>query len=211
MAAPLAAGALEPQGPAARAIADLWWLMLALGVAVFVAFGVVLAVGLLRTPEEPGTGASERFGRWFVVGGVVVPLIILIVVFGATLYAMHAVPATAPDDALVVEVTGHQWWYEVHYPEQGVTTTNELHMPVGRPVSLRLTSSDVIHSFWVPALGGKMDMLPDGTNTLVLQADVPGRHRAQCAEFCGLDHAKMELLVVAEPADRFSSWVAAQQ
>ena len=86
--------------------------------------------------------------------------------------------------------------------------TNELHLPVGRPVNLQLTSADVIHSFWVPALAGKLDMLPDHTNTLVLEADEPGVHQSRCAEFCGLEHTKMVLTVVAEPEDRFAAWVA---
>lgn len=209
---PLAAGSLDPQGPVAEAMADLWWLMLGLGVAVFVVFAVLLVIGLFRRPaEHEGLDAQPRVGRWIVGGGVVMPLIVLSVVFGATVYAMRAVPTTAPPDALVVEIVGHQWWYEVSYPDEGVATVNELHIPVGRPVALQLTSADVIHSFWVPALGGKMDLLPDGTNTLVLQADEPGEHRAQCAEFCGLEHAEMHLLVVAEPPDAFASWVAAQQ
>jgi cytochrome c oxidase subunit 2 len=142
---------------------------------------------------------------------VALPLVVITVVFAATLYAMRVLPITAPSDALTIEVVGHQWWYEVRYPEQGIAASNELHIPVGRPVALRLTSADVIHSFWVPALGGKMDMLPDGTNLLVLQADVPGEHRAQCAEFCGLEHAVMELRVVAESEDRFAAWVAQQR
>jgi cytochrome c oxidase subunit II len=193
-------------------MAGLWWLMLGLGVAVFAVFAVLLVFGLFRRPPgDPEVEAQPRVGRWIVGGGVVMPLIVLIIVFGATVYAMRVVSTTAPSDALVVEIVGHQWWYEVSYPDEGVTTVNELHIPVGRPVALQLTSADVIHSFWVPALGGKMDMLPDGTNTLVLQADEPGEHRARCAEFCGLDHAHMELLVVAEPADRFASWVADRQ
>ncbi len=208
----LAAGSLDPQGPVADAIADLWWLMLGLGVAVFVVFAVLLALGLFRRPPgDADRGARTRVGRWIVGGGVLMPVLVLIVVFGATVYAMRVIPATPPPDALVVEIVGHQWWYEIHYPDEGITTKDELHIPVGRPVALRLTSADVIHSFWVPALAGKMDMLPDGTNTLVLQADEPGEHRAQCAEFCGLLHARMELRVVAETAERFAAWVADQQ
>lgn len=134
----------------------------------------------------------------------------LVAVFGATVYAMRVLPTTAGTDALTVEIVGHQWWYEIHYPDGGVRTRDELHIPVGRQVELRLTSSDVIHSFWVPELGGKMDMLPDGTNSLVLQADEPGRWTARCAEFCGLHHARMTLLVIAEPADRFDAWLAGQ-
>jgi cytochrome c oxidase subunit II len=212
---PLADGSLDPQGPVAETIADLWWLMLGLGVAVFVAFGVLLVVGLFRrrpaAEQESGRQAPKRFSRWIVGGGVVLPLIILVVVFGATVQAMRDVPDSAPSGALVVEVIGHQWWWEVRYPAEGITTTNELHLPVGRPVALRLTSADVIHSFWVPALAGKMDLLPDDVNTLVLQADEPGEHLSHCAEFCGLRHADMRMIVVAEPAERFTSWVADQQ
>ena len=206
-------GSLDPQGPVAEVMADLWWLMLGLGVVVFTVFAVLLAVGLFhRRSTEPKAGPqqSNRFGRWIVVGGVVMPLIVLLVVFAATVQAMRVVPNSAPPEALVVEVIGHQWWWEVRYPEEGITTTNELHIPVGRPVAFRLTSADVIHSFWVPALGGKMDLLPDGVNTLVLQADEPGEHLSQCAEFCGLEHANMRLTVVAEPAERFATWVADQ-
>jgi cytochrome c oxidase subunit 2 len=105
-------------------------------------------------------------------------------------------------------VVGHQYWWEVRYPAEGITVRDELHLPVGRPVNLQLTSADVIHSFWVPALAGKLDLLPDHTNTLVLQADEPGEHRSRCAEFCGLEHTKMVLTVVAEPEERFVSWVA---
>ena len=147
-------GSLDPQGPVAAAMADLWWLMLALGVAVFVVFVVLLAIGLFRRSSEGGgqstAEASHRTARWFVGWGVLGPLVVIVVVFGATIQAMRVIPDEAPADALVIDVVGHQWWYEVSYPDRGVTTTNELHLPVGRPVALRLTSSDVIHSFWVP-------------------------------------------------------------
>ena len=209
-------GSLDPQGPAARSIAELWWLMLALGVVVFALFAGLLVWGLFRrrpTPEagEETEAPSNRPNRWLIGGGVVMPVLVLIVVFGATVEAMRDVDPAAPGDALVVEIVGHQWWWEVRYPEAGFTTANELHLPVGRPVALRLTSADVIHSFWVPSLAGKLDLLPDGTNTLVLQADEPGEHRSECAEFCGLQHAYMGLVVVAEAPDRFASWMADQQ
>jgi cytochrome c oxidase subunit 2 len=204
-------GALDPQGPVSNAMADLFWLMLGLGAVVFVAVVVVLALGLFRRrpadepqPDQP----RNSFGRWFVVGGVVVPLVILLVVFGATVRAMRFVPTTAPPEALVIEVVGHQFWWEVRYPEQGVTVRDELHLPVGRPVNLQLTSADVIHSFWVPELAGKLDLLPDRTNTLVLEADQPGVHRSRCAEYCGLEHTRMVMTVVAESEERFAAWVA---
>ncbi len=202
-------GSLDPQGPAAEVTAELWWLLLGLGVAVFVVFAVVLGVGLFRRrpAADKGQRSPDRFSRWFVGWGVVVPLLILVVVFGATLQAMRTLP-DGDADALEVEIIGHQYWWEVRYPAEGITATDELHLPVGRPVELRLTSADVIHSFWVPELAGKLDLLPDNVNTLVLQADQPGRHLSICAEFCGLRHADMRMIVVAEPADQFAAWVA---
>jgi cytochrome c oxidase subunit 2 len=193
-------------------MASLWWLMFWLGVAVFVVVAVVLALGLFRRRPEPeqdaGRDQPNRFGRWFVVGGVAAPLVILLIVFGATVRTMRSVPATAPSEALVVEVVGHQYWWEVRYPAEGITVRDALHLPVGRPVSLQLSSADVIHSFWVPELAGKIDMLPDHPTTLVLQADEPGEHISRCAEFCGLEHTRMVLTVVAEPEERFAAWLA---
>ena len=205
-------GALDPQGPVSEAMANLFWLMLGLGGAVFVAVVVVLGLGLFRRrpvgEPPPDRQGRDSFGRWFVVGGVVVPLVILLVVFGATVRAMRFVPTTAPPEALVIEVVGHQFWWEVRYPEQGVTVRDELHLPVDRRVNLQLTSADVIHSFWVPELAGKIDLLPARTNTLVLEADQPGVHTSRCAEFCGLEHTRMVLTVVAESEERFAAWVA---
>ena len=205
-------GALDPQGPVSEAMANLFWLMLGLGGAVFVAVVVVLGLGLFRRrpvgEPQPDRQGRDSFGRWFVVGGVVVPLVILLIVFGATVRAMRFIPTSAPPEALVIEVVGHQFWWEVRYPEQGVTVRDELHLPVGRRVNLQLTSADVIHSFWVPELAGKLDLLPDRTNTLVLEADQPGVHQSRCAEFCGLEHTRMVLTVVAESEERFAAWVA---
>ena len=141
-------GALDPQGPVSEAMANLFWLMLGLGGAVFVAVVVVLGLGLFRRrpvgEPQPDRQGRDSFGRWFVVGGVVVPLVILLIVFGATVRAMRFVPTTAPPEALVIEVVGHQFWWEVRYPTHGVTVRDELHLPVGRRVNLQLTSADVI-------------------------------------------------------------------
>ena len=210
-----AAQALDPEGPVAESAADLWWLMLALGVAVFVIFAVFLVVGLVRArpgdAPEAGPQPPDRFGPWLAGAGVALPLVVIAIVFAATVHAMREVPTAAPAGALVVEIVGHQWWWEVRYPAEGITTANELHIPVGRSVALQLSSADVIHSFWVPALGGKLDLLPDKTNTLVLEADEPGRHVNRCAEFCGLQHTLMGMDVVAEPPEAFSAWVASRQ
>jgi cytochrome c oxidase subunit 2 len=105
-------------------------------------------------------------------------------------------------------VTGHDWWWEVHYPAQGIVSANEVHVPVGRPVRLVLTSRDVIHSFWVPQLTVKTDLIPGHTNTTWIQASMPGSFRGQCAEYCGLQHAKMAILVIADPPDAFARWLA---
>ncbi|MBW3618713.1 MAG: cytochrome c oxidase subunit II [Actinobacteria bacterium] len=207
-------GVLDPHGPVARVAEDLWWLMFWLGLAVFVLFAVLLALGLWRRrgDDVPRDDEEARLTRWWLVGGgVVLPIVGISVVFAATLAGMRDTPteaSAAADGALEIELVGHQFWYEVRYPEAGVVTANELHMPVGRPVVFRLTSRDVIHSFWVPALGGKMDLIPERENVLVLQADVPGRHVARCGEFCGLSHAHMELVVVAESDADFETWLS---
>lgn len=208
-----ATGSLDPKGPAAEAMADLYWLMLGLGTAVFVLFAVLLLLGLFRRRRTGETTQDQQPSekRWIVAGGVVMPLVVLVVVFGATVAAMRALPDEDQPGALVIEVTGHQWYFEVTYPEEGITTVGELHLPVGRPVEFHLTSADVIHSFWVPELGGKTDMLPDGVNVLVLVADEPGEWRTQCAEFCGLEHATMRVTVVAESPRDFAAWIERQQ
>lgn len=205
-------GSLDPRGPAAETIADLYWLMLVLGGAVFAVFAVALGIALTRRPRErTAEGQQRRFDRWVIGGGVVLPMIVLSVVFGATLHAMRLLPNEPSDDALVVEITGFQWAYEVSYPELDVEATDELHLPIGREVALVLKSQDVIHSFWVPELGGKLDMLPDGDNVLVLQADEPGEWGARCAEFCGERHFAMQIRVVAESPEAFEAWLAGQR
>lgn len=211
-----AAGSLRPRGPVAETMADLWWLMLVLGTATFLLFALLLWRGLRRSAEpdddpaptgdRPDTGPGAT--AWLVGGGVLLPLVVIGVVLAATVVGMRATPTAAGADGLVVEVVGHRWWWEVRYPAQDVVTANEIHIPVGEPVTFRLTSADVIHSFWVPALGGKRDLLPEDVNTLVLQADEAGRYRGDCAEFCGLQHARMGITVIAEPRDDFEQWAS---
>jgi cytochrome c oxidase subunit 2 len=144
------------------------------------------------------------------LGGAVFPAIVLVAVFGVTLATMSAVARPPASDELVVEVIGRQFWWEVHYPNQQVTTANEIHIPVGQPVEIRLEAIDVIHSFWVPQLHGKLDMIPGRTNRYWLQADRPGEYRGLCAEFCGIQHANMQFIVVAEAPQAFDAWLARQ-
>ena len=108
---------------------------------------------------------------------------------------------------LRINVTGHQWWWQVHYPDSGIQLRDELHIPVGVPVDLHLTSADVVHSFWVPRLGGKLDMIPGRTNVLRLQADRADTYRGMCAEFCGLEHAHMRFTVTAHDPGEFKTWL----
>lgn len=200
---------LHPASRAAEAIAWLWWLMFWICTAVFVVVLVLLAVGLIRR-RGAETSTPPLGNRFIVISGIILPAVILIGLLIANLRA--SVALREPETALTIRVTGRQWWWEVHYPELGITTANELHIPAGRPVRVELRSADVIHSFWVPRLAGKMDMIPgmDHTN-FVLRADKPGEYRGQCAEFCGLQHALMALYVVAlEPGD-FHEWVAERQ
>lgn len=202
-------GGLNPRGPVAVAIDDLWRLMLWLGVATFVLFAVLLVVALVR----PAAGAADRelrHGHRFLVGGgLVLPSVVIGLVFVATVATMQAL-AAPPTNPLVIEVTGHRWWWEVEYPDTGVEVANEIVVPTDRPVELRLTSADVIHSFWVPSLAGKIDALPDGVNRLVFEAPEPGEYRGACAEFCGLQHAKMGVAVVALPPEDFERWLLNQ-
>jgi cytochrome c oxidase subunit 2 len=205
--------ALEPRGPAAAQIANLWWLLLGLGTFVFLAVVAFLSIGLLRrrrdTPDE--AGETRKGTRIIVWAGILAPVVILLIVFAATTRTLRvlATPERAAD--LTIHVIGHQWWWEVIYPQHGIETANELHIPVGQPVQIVLSTQDVIHSFWVPELHGKLDMIPGTTNAYWLQADEAGEYWGECAEFCGIQHAKMAFVVVAEPEADFTAWLNQQQ
>ena len=166
-----------------------------------------------RGRAEAGRPESERKGvRWMIAGGVVFPALVLTVLFVLNLQVLGALYPRGDEPApLTIEVTGRQWWWDVRYldsvPGRIVRTANELHLPVGQRVRLHLRSHDVIHSFWVPGLQGKMDMIPGRTNTFWVQADSAGTWRGQCAEFCGMQHAKMAFVVVADPPDAFARWL----
>jgi cytochrome c oxidase subunit 2 len=170
-----------------------------------------------RGREDEGRPESERVGvRWMVAGGVVLPTVILTALLIPTLRSLNAVsPHRAERAPITIEVIGRQWWWEVRYldaePSRITETANELRIPVGERVRVQLRAADVIHSFWVPGLQGKMDMIPGRTNVTWLQADRPGVWRGQCAEYCGLQHAKMAFVVVAERPEEFARWLARQR
>lgn len=209
--------ALDPRSDHAADVAALWWVMLAVGVAVL----TLVTVLLLRTvrmrpagrrPEEPRPDDDdERAGRrWLLWGGVALPVVVLVPLFAWVVVLVERLEAGAGSDAVTVEVTGHQFWWEARYRDLGVVTANELHVPVGREVRFVLSSADVIHSFWVPNVAGKRDLVPGEVTELVVTVDEPGVYRGFCAEFCGVQHARMQLLVIAEAPDDFDAWAAAQ-
>ena len=203
-------GPLSPHSGPARDIATLWWVMFVGAAIVFaVVTALVLVAALRRRSERASESTAQRLVLW---GGAIVPLVVLVALFA---FVLHTLPATSAAQAkngkLTIRVIGHQWFWEVRYAAGGVVTANEMHIPVGVPVRVEVRTADVIHSFWVPALNRKIDMIPGRDNELLLQADRAGTYRGQCAEFCGVEHGLMAFFVVAEPRPRFDAWLAGQQ
>jgi cytochrome c oxidase subunit 2 len=206
--------ALEPAGPQAGHIEFVWWVFFWVSVAVYgIVIGFLLAALLRRGRGEAETAESRHAGQ-AVVAAAVLTTVTLFGLLVASAVKGHAISSLRAPDALKIQLIGHQWWWEVIYadpiPSRQVTTANELHIPVGRPVQFHLTSGDVIHSFWVPNLHGKTDLMPGEVTTTWIRADKPGVYRGQCAEFCGFQHAHMALFVIAEPPDRFNAWYSQQ-
>lgn len=209
---------LQPAGREAEDIADLWWLMLVLSVITFTVVVGLLVAGLLRRPpgadREAQVQADTRAERtWLLGGGVAFPLVGLVIVMVATVAIMRETPTAADAEASgapVIEVVGHQWYYEVTYPDHGVTVRDELHLALERAVVIEVTSTDVIHSFWVPSFGGKIDMLPGDTNSIVITPQREGEFVARCAELCGVGHTRMTMRVVVETQEELEDWLAEQ-
>jgi len=212
LALPLAAcsgvqSALDPAGGEAGRIHLLSMLLFALCAAIFVAVAVLAAIALLASDGWRRRLASERLIVWL---GVVFPVVTLggLVLWAAAIMGMAEPPTAA--QAPRIEVSGERWWWRVTYVgEDGtrIDSANELRLPVGRPIRVDLTSADVIHSFWVPRLAGKLDMIPGRTNTLTIHAGEAGASRGQCAEYCGGPHALMSFFVVAMAEDEFAAWL----
>lgn len=201
--------AFEPFGPAAAMISDLWWIMLLAFGGIFLLVLVLLTLALMRrrwqTTPRPPMGDTT----FITLGGLILPAIILVPLLIYTLLVTKKLQP--PENALVIRLTGYMWWWDVKYPQQDITIANEIYVPVGRPVRLEMTSGDVIHSFWPPSLSGKTDLIPGQTTVHWLEVDKPGSYRAQCAEFCGLQHARMALMVIALPPEEFEAWTAKRQ
>jgi cytochrome c oxidase subunit II len=204
---------LDTRGPGAASIAVLWWVMLGMGTVIFVVVTGYLLYSSLRSTPARGpramVGADERF---ITVWGIAVPAVVLLVVLGFTVWTGQDVYTPPSEPEVTIEVIGHQFWWEVRYPDADATviTANEIHMPAGQPVRFILEARDVIHSFWVPQLHGKMDQIPGHTNEFWLEADEPGEYRGICAEFCGIQHAQMHFVLVATEEAEFDEWLAAR-
>jgi cytochrome c oxidase subunit II len=207
--------ALDPRGFGAREVAELWWIIFGLGTAVFVVVTALLLFVVYRrrvNRSEEEVDLEEVSGTpWILGGGIVVPFIILMVTYGFSLNTLTKLSNPPQPPVVTIEVLGHRWWWEVRYPEYGIVTANEIVIPAGRPVEILLSSDNVIHSFWVPQLHGKLDMTPGRVDSMWLQAERPGVYRGLCAEFCGLQHSKMQFLVIAQEPDEFNTWLARQQ
>jgi len=210
--------ALSPAGPQAASIEHLWWLMFWVSTAVFViVFGFVVAaiVRSARRRSPPPAPASEKILTRSVAAAVAATVVILVSLLVASIWTGRSIASLQAESAVSIAVTGHQWWWEVQYedavPSRRVLTANEIHIPINRPVVLKVTSRDVIHSFWVPNLHGKRDLIPGYTTAIWLQADRAGVFRGQCAEFCGLQHAHMAIDVTAEPQDAFDRWLESRR
>jgi cytochrome c oxidase subunit 2 len=194
-------------GPA-REINTLWWAMF---VGAMVVFSVVVGLLVLafvrrRRPEGP---SHDDVGPYKVIigGGLAAPIVVLAILFGFVIHVMPATSAPPGPTKMTVDVIGHQWFWEARYPGTPAVTANEIHIPAGTPVDVRVTTVDVIHSFWVPRLNRKIDMIPGQVNRIELDAPDPGVYRGQCSEFCGVGHAQMAFYVIVQPPDQFRAWL----
>jgi cytochrome c oxidase subunit 2 len=212
--------AFNPAGLQAARIARLTWILLGTTTIVFAIVLALLAWAIvigIRRRERPSVDrpASDVAMTGAVSVGTVATVFIVITLLAASIWTDRLLMSLHASNALTIAVTGHQWWWELQYensvPSQSVQTANEIHIPTGQPVLLKLTSADVIHSFWAPSLHGKRDLIPGYTTTEWIEADHPGVFRGQCAEFCGRQHAHMAFSVIAEGQDEFNHWLSAQR
>lgn len=215
-------GALQPLGPKAVSIAHLgalfFWIALCVLSLLVIAAVWACVRGALRAGDDdaplPPNPTTERRLNRAVAASTLVSLVLLAIMLVASIATGRDLAGFSGPHPLRVKVRGHQWWWYVEYPgkhpDEQVVTANELHVPVGVPIELELTSSDVIHSFWIPNLDGKHDLIPSHVVKTTIQADRPGAYAGRCAEFCGYEHAHMDLVLVAQPPSEFSAWLAQQ-
>ncbi len=211
MGAPLIQSVLHPAGVQAARINQLWWVMFWVCTIVFIAVVLAMAVAIVRGRRGASSATDATLSRWVAVA-VGVSIVALLVLLTQSVLTGRGIEMLRDQNALRIQITGNQWWWDIQYlhtnPSLIVSTANEVHVPIGRPVEIVLKSNDVIHSLWIPALHGKRDLIPGRQNEIWVQADRAGFYRGQCAEFCGLQHAKMALTVVADLPDDFERWLS---
>jgi cytochrome c oxidase subunit 2 len=202
----------EPKGPFAQRIDNLFWPVFWIATAVFVLVeaGILVAVFLFRDREGAKEAKQLHGSPKLEVLWTVIPALILAVIAVPSTAAVFDLTECGPD-AMEIQITGHQWWFEYHYPDAGIDTASVMVIPAGKEVCARMTSDDVIHNFWVPALNGKRYLIPGQTTELRLEASEPGEFWGHCAEFCGLSHSLMRARVLALPQGEYDAWVEAQQ
>jgi cytochrome c oxidase subunit II len=204
---------LLPRGDFARIADDLLDTTVKWAVLVFVLVEGVLIYAIFRFRGKPGDPEPHQtHGNTTVeIIWTVIPALILAAIAVPTVKAIFQTNATPGKDALTIEVVGHQWWWEFRYPEYNVTTANEIHIPVGRTISLRMGSADVIHSFWMPQFAAKRDVFANRETRMWFKAEAEGDYPAQCAEFCGIQHARMGYRIRAQKPEEFQAWAAHMQ
>jgi cytochrome c oxidase subunit II len=205
---------LAARSDVARDTLHVYGIITWIAVGITLVVGVALACVIVRFRDRPGAPrvpAQTRGHTLLEISWTIAPAIVLLVIAIPTIQVIFRTQAAPPRDALQIQVLGRQWWWEFRYPSLEVVTANELHVPAGRPVVLTLEGPDVIHSFWVPMLGGKRDVVPGRLNRLIFTAEAPGEYRGQCAEFCGVSHANMGMRVIVDAPEAFARWVAAQK
>ena len=198
---------LDAAGAGARRVEGLWWLLFWVSVVGVLEVFALLGWALWRRRREVPVRAGDATAFVGVLG-VGLPFIVLVAVYGVGLRDLNALVRPPAEPELSIEVIGHRWWWEVRYPDvAGAVTANEIHIPVDRSVRVRLTTADVQHSFWVPQLMPKTDLIAGKVNQTWLHAERAGTFRGLCAEYCGLQHATMSLMVVAQPEGEFTTWL----
>lgn len=209
---------INPPGSVIIPIGNSFWIALGIAAGILIIVTILLLITLFRSyPGNPKPAlvlsSDRRALTWAVIVGAGIPFAVFIIAFVLGFSSKNVIAAneSAPMGSLTVEVIGHQWWWEVRYPADGFTTANEIHIPVGKTVVFKLTSVDVVHSFWVPQLHPKQDMLPRQTTAISLRADQPGIYQGECAEYCGIQHAHMDFIVIAQSQTDYDKWMTQQK
>jgi cytochrome c oxidase subunit 2 len=206
---------LHPHGVRGHREAALGWVLLIIAALVCVVVAILVVAAVYRR-RHAGPGLSQASGglRWIIIGGIAVPALILLGVLILAMTTLRADVSPPSRTALTVQIIGHRWWWEIRYPaavRDAFITANEIHIPTRQPVRLELTTADVIHSFWIPQLAGKTDLIPGQRNISWIEADSAGRYLGECGEYCGLQHAKMQMYLQADTPSEFQRWLVAQR